>query len=326
MSGICEIFPDDPSCEVPEEDTTATGGADVEEEEQQEEVVEGGDDDEAEEGDGEEAEEEAAPAAKVDNSAAAADAVSKWTMVKDMAAMAELDPTAGNMGLFGAALGWTVYSALEAFRYRSASTYYDGGKIGDDTNYWKLSEQIRLFGGLGLGGLLTVTSLMALVGGGAVMNVQMWELAMMIGGLLGLVVGVMRTLGYEAAYGHADGSDATKALQGVALMTVLETAAIEDAAMNSGFMLTVWMAMPSAFYGAWNAMTDEVQAEKIAAWEETIATRAEAVAAKRASAAPAAEAEEEEEPEEEAEEGEGEEGEDAEGEEGDAEEEAVEEE
>lgn len=322
MSGICEIFPDDPSCVVEEVAEPV-----VEEEAAAEEVVEGGDEEEgAEEGAEEEAEEEAAPAAKMDHGAAAGEAVAKWTWVKDMASMAELDPAAGNMGLFGAALGWTVYSALEAFRYRSNSKYYDGGKIGDDTNYWKLSEQIRLFGGLGLGGLLTVTSLMALVGGGAVMNVQMWELGMMIGALLGGIVGVMRFLGYEAAYSQATGTDVLKIAQGAALMTTLETAAIEDAAMNAGFMMTVWMAMESAHYGAWNAMTDEQQAEKIAAWEETIATRAEAVAAKRATAAPAAEAEEEEEAEEEGEEAEeGEEGEEAAEEGEEAEEEAAEE-
>ena len=45
--------------------------------------------------------------------------------------------------------------------------FYDIGKIGDDMNYWKLGDQIRLYSGLGIGGALTLTSLLATVGSGS---------------------------------------------------------------------------------------------------------------------------------------------------------------
>jgi hypothetical protein len=155
MSGICEIFPDDPSCvvEEPVEEPVATDdGAAAEEEE----VVEGGDEEGAEE-EGEAEEEDAAPAAKADHSEAAAKATADWNRVKDMASFAMVDPMMSNLQFFGVAAGWALNSAMRAFRYRSKSTYYDAAAPSGDTNYWKTADTLRNYGGLAIGGLLATT-------------------------------------------------------------------------------------------------------------------------------------------------------------------------
>merc|ERR1711899_226192 len=48
-------------------------------------------------------------------------------------------------------------AAMDAFRYRSDSKYYDDAKDDSFTNWWKTSDIIRLYGGLALGGTLFVT-------------------------------------------------------------------------------------------------------------------------------------------------------------------------
>ena len=78
MSGICEIFPEDPSCatekfvETPIIDETPA-------EEEVDEVI-----DEAEDEEGEAEEGDAEPEMKTDFSASAATAVTDWNNIKDM--------------------------------------------------------------------------------------------------------------------------------------------------------------------------------------------------------------------------------------------------
>lgn len=224
-----------------------------------------------------------------------------------------LSPTMGNVTLLMVALGTAMGSALEALRYRSASTYYDFAKIDTDSNLYKTSDSVRLYGGLAIGGLLTVTSLMAVLGISPLLNGMAWmygSLAMMV---VGMIVGVTRFMAYDNAYGHASNTTTTTYNSaGTTLMGAIITDSIEDAAHEAAAMLALYGAMESVHYGLWNAKTDEERATAIAEWEETVAVRAEEIAAARV-AAPA-----EEEEGEEAEEGEeGAEGEEAaEGEEG----------
>merc|ERR1719410_331508 len=221
----------------------------------------------------------------MDYSAAAATATADWQRVKDMSSMAMMaSGVTANVTMALIAASWAASGAMEAFRYRSASTYYDAGKVGTSgTNWWKTTDQIRNYSSLAIGGILALTSLASAFGGQTLLNAQAWGILGLVGGLVGLVVDVMRMIGYDSYY-----SDSQTTATAAAAASVMEG----------------WYA------DVWNALTDEEQADEIAAWQETIATRAEAVAEARAGLAPAEE--------EEAEEGEeGEEGEeDAEGEEG----------
>ena len=191
MADLCDIFPDNPECqEEPEPE-------EVEPEENVEEVEEEGEEGE-EEGEGEE---EWEASEKTDHIGAAKAAVADWTMVKDHSTMAMLNPFMSNLSYWGVAAGSFAWSLLTAFRYRSHENYYDGVKIGDDTNWWKLTDMIRLYSTMGISGILMITQLLATLGIMVPLNAYLW---MIIGGLGGMIVsvtvGVMRFIGYDGGY------------------------------------------------------------------------------------------------------------------------------
>ena len=304
---LCDIFPDDPSC-APEPEPVV----DVEPEPVDEEVEEDADAGEEEEGEEVEAEEKEEIS---DGEKRVFDAileVTKWEHIKQLSNFAQLSPLMSNIGYFLAAGGYAGGMLMQGIRYRSASDYYDGVKIGTDTNWWKSSDMIRIWGGVALGGTLAVTQLLATLGIMVNLNAAIWMLAGLIGLGLGVAVGVMRFLGAEAS------NDQRKKTGDNSMYQMIRYDATEDMLIEAALTFAILDNAEGWYYNLWNHQTAEERADAVAEWEETVATRAE----EYASAKPAAE----EKSEEDAEEGEeAEEGEDAEeGEEGD--EEAAEEE
>jgi len=134
-------------------------------------------------------------------------AVTAWNRVKDLSTFQMLNPMGANLAYFGVAATFAMSGALMAFRYRaeykvSGTTVkpYDAGKIGSNTNYWQLADQIRNFSYLGIGGVLALTSLMATFGVAVGLNAQAWMWLGLIGTLTDTVVGLIRFLGYDKAY------------------------------------------------------------------------------------------------------------------------------
>jgi len=175
---------------------------------------------------------------------------------------------------FMVAAGWAGSAALTAFRYRSESTYYDSGKIGDDTNWWKLGDQIRNYGGLSVGGVLAVTSLLATFGIANSVNVMAWEFLGLGSALLGLAIFAIRFLGYDAAYKHSTGTDAAKSLSGKAVMEAIREDGIFDAVMEVSSFVTLASAKEGVAYKLWNSLQDSEQAEKISEWEQAVEEKA----------------------------------------------------
>lgn len=281
---ICEIFPNDPSCAVEEPEVIAPVDEPTDVVEDGEEVVEEGD---AEEGAAEE--EDAEPEMKVDNSAAASKAVADWTAVKDMSRMAMMDgPLMVNLAYFSVAASWAVDGALSAFRYRSFTDFYKNAKIGDGTNYWELSDMLRNYGGLAIGGVLSITSLMAAFGIAVPINGQAWMWLGLAGWVLDIVIAVIRFIGYDAGYSasekKATAAEITEAAQGVYAMGVLEVDSLYDAAMGVSSMFVLAKNAEGWYNQQWNAMTDEEQMTMIADWEEAVATKATEVSDAREAA------------------------------------------
>ena len=263
MSGICEIFPDDESCQVPEPEPEEPVIEDEGEGEEEEEVAE----EEGEEGEGEEGEEaDAEPEEKMDYSAAAATATADWQRVKDMSSMAMMaSGVTANVTMALIAASWAASGAMEAFRYRSASTYYDAGKVGTDgTNWWKTTDQIRNYSSLAIGGILALTSLASAFGGQTLLNAQAWGILGLVGGLVGLVVDVMRMIGYDSYY--SDSQTTATAAAGASAMNLIKTDAVWDAAASADSMIAAASVMEGWYADVWNALTDEEQADEIAAW------------------------------------------------------------
>jgi len=279
---ICDIFPDTDGCQAPEpepevEEPVVEEEEEVEDEEVTEEPAEGA------EGEGE----DEAPAEKVDYSEAAASATAEWQRVKDMSSMAMMmSPMGANLTMGGVALGMAMDGALQAFRYRSDANYYTSGKVGTDgTNYWELSDQIRNFSKLGLGGILAVTSILSAVGGMTLLNYQAWTILGLVGMVAGMAVDIIRMVGYDSYY--SDSQTTATAAAGASAMTIIKTDAVYDMAAHAVAMIELAPAMEGFYHDVWNAKTDEEQADAIAEWEETIATRAADVEASRSAAAPA---------------------------------------
>ena len=66
------------------------------------------------------------------------------------------------MAFLGVAIGQFTMIALNTFRYKSSSTYYDNGDV-LGTNWWKYSNQLSAYSGLVLWGTATFTQLMSVL-------------------------------------------------------------------------------------------------------------------------------------------------------------------
>ena len=119
-----------------------------------------------------------------------------------------------NVHLTGFAFFLFISSALSAFRYRSDSAYYNFSSIGDDTNWFKLGDSVRLYGGLVIGLTLSATSVMTLLDPAYLgLSLTFWKFMLVFNAIVSLI----QLLGYDAAYKHITGSDATKKTSGQAV-------------------------------------------------------------------------------------------------------------
>lgn len=217
---ICEIFPDDPTCAVAPVEEPVVAPVDTEEAPVEEAAEDAGM--EGEEG----AEEDAEPMEKGDSSAEAATAVADWNKLVDMSAFAELSPAMANLGMAGAAACFAANSALKAFRYNSVSTFYDGFKIGDDTNWYKLADQLGNYSAIAIGGILTLTSLMAAAGIAQGVNGLAWMYLTIAEMFTSGVVALLFMLARDGGYGYIENTDAVKKAAGMATMAAAESRAM----------------------------------------------------------------------------------------------------
>ena len=157
MSEYCDIFPEDPSCVVEEEEVVVD---DV--------VVDDGDNTGDAEGDNEEGDNEEADAEEMDGEMMEEmeeDMMEKmdkmdwdmtpsqmWMKAGHLMKFASIDPFMGELTYLMVAIGVTTHTALDLFRYQSDSKYYDAYQTGDSvekatgnldgTNWTKLGDQI----------------------------------------------------------------------------------------------------------------------------------------------------------------------------------------
>jgi len=192
-----------------------------------------------------------------------------------------MSPMMDHLKLVMVAGGWAASGAMMAFRYRSASNYYDSGKIGDDTNWWKLADQIRNFSSLGVGGVLALTSLLASFDIANSVNMMAWQYLGLGSMLAGMAVLAIRFMGYDAAYNHSVGSDAAKALSGKSVMANIKEDGIIDALMEASSIIALASAKEGVAYSYWNKLDDAAQDDMMADWESSIEERSKEIKAQR---------------------------------------------
>ena len=105
------------------------------------------------------------------------------------------------IAFLGLAMGNAVEIALNLFRYRSSSTYYESGDTAMDTNWWKLASQTMSYVTLSVWGLAAITQLLATFGIMADINLLVWMYVVFFVGMLATgVTGAFYSLGYDKAY------------------------------------------------------------------------------------------------------------------------------
>lgn len=200
---ICEIFPDDPTCAAPEPVAVEPTAEEAPAAEGEGEAVEAMEEGEMKEGDMEMDEKKGAP-----NDFGG---LKKFMYARDLMKVTEHSALTSNLAYTFGAFSVFMYNASQAFRYRTTTDFYKIGKLGaDSTNYWELSDQVRLYGGTAIGGILTLTSLLATAGIASGINMMAW---LYVGGFMGLAVyatvSVLRIIGYNTAWGKREDTDAT---------------------------------------------------------------------------------------------------------------------
>jgi hypothetical protein len=249
---LCDIFPDDPSCAVAEPEPVPEPEPAVTE------VTEGGEEggEETGEGAGEgdaEAEEKGEEISDVEKRVFdSVLEVAKWEHIKQLREYAALSPFNTNLTLLMTAAGMAGTYANYALRYRSKSDYYDGAKIGTDTNWWKTSDMIRLWGGLAVFGTLTVTQTLSTFGIATGLNLSLWMWLGWIGfSLVQGIVAILRFLGLEAS------NTERKKTGSASMASSIKLDSIEDMLMDSAVMFTMFETQDQWFFIFWNSITSD---------------------------------------------------------------------
>ena len=105
------------------------------------------------------------------------------------------------LAFLGLAIGNTAEIAMNLFKYRSSSTYYNNGDTAMDTNWWKLASQTVNYVSLGVWGLAALTQLLATFGVAADLNLLVWMyVVFFLGMFAAAATGTFYSLAYDTAY------------------------------------------------------------------------------------------------------------------------------
>lgn len=111
----------------------------------------------------------------------------------------------GNLAFLGVAAGHVAGISLDLFRYKSDADYYVLGEsyanATDKTNWWKISNQISMYGGLAISSILMITQLLSMFGIAASTNVMLWGYSsMFVMPLVAMVAGALKFYAYDLYY------------------------------------------------------------------------------------------------------------------------------
>ena len=131
MSEYCDIFPEDPTCATPEEEVVVDEVV-VDEETNTGDAAEGDNEEaDAEEMDGEMMEEmEEDMMEKMEKMDWDMTPSQMWMKAGDLMKFTSIDPFMGTITYLMVAIGVTTSTALDLFRYKSDSDYYDATQTG----------------------------------------------------------------------------------------------------------------------------------------------------------------------------------------------------
>ena len=100
------------------------------------------------------------------------------------------------------AFGNSVYHGMEAFKYRSLSSYYENGKLNNnETNYWEIGNNIFLYGGFTIWALAFAAMVAEAFVEDLPASEAIWGYGVFLGlPLLSAIYGILAWLSYNKAY------------------------------------------------------------------------------------------------------------------------------
>ena len=266
MSEYCDIFPEDPTCAVEEEEVV------VDEVVVEEETNTG----DAEEGDNEEADAEEMDEEMEKMEEDMMEKMEKmdwnmnpsemWMKAGDLMKFASIDPFMGEITYLMVAIGVTTSTALDLFRYRKADgegykamragckDHYDDKGVWTGNNYAKFGDIITKYTFLAVFGIASITQILAGLGIAPFVNMLVWGWGvMLLGSLVSFTGMIFKFIGYETAYSNMN--DATYGAKNVAAMAAIKHMMVEDMAMETGFALSLYMQAENWHWAAWEKLT-----------------------------------------------------------------------
>ena len=271
MSEYCDIFPEDPSCaveEVEEEvvaDNTPSGdlGGDSETGDAN------GDNEEIDaEGDMDEAmmeEMEKDIMEKMEQMDWDMTPSQMWMKAAKLMEFTSINPLMGELTRLMIAIGFCTSSALDLFRYKSDSKYYDvyhSSLDTSDTNWFKLGNLIKLWSYFVVYAIAAFTQIVALVSNLFIMNQNTWVWSVYYGlGLVNIISELFKFLAYEQAYDNKK----------TATMELIKSSMVEDAAVGAFAELLKYSQDENWKWANWDKRTWEMAVEEIADLEAEVA-------------------------------------------------------
>lgn len=174
---------------------------------------------------------------------------------------ANTNPMGANLVIAGMGAFYALSGLLEHFDWRSADNYYDSYKIGTDTEFYKLGDQVRNFGFMGIGGAVAVMHGLAAfdIMTGLTYSLVAWVAL----GWMALTAGVsgIKFWAFEQGYKASTGTVVADQAAGNLTMNHVAVDTVRDVVLNGWMMMIAIGVRDSLVYQYWSGLTDEEIAE-----------------------------------------------------------------
>ena len=258
---FCDFFPDDPSCAPVPEDEEEVVVVDDDDEEGVDEPV---DDVEDEDQEPEERRMMGSP-------------FQEAMRLQNLAKWASYNPTGAQVAFLAVAVACATRHGLDAFRYHAVDKFYDGFKVGDKTQWYKLTQQIVDYGGLAIAGTAAIFQLLSTLGIMSGLNLMIWTYVVGFGGLaLMSTVYILRKIGYDSYYSDAKSTTATISTPAQAALGAISEALLMDTAVQAAMDTILMVYGEDWLWAQWDNATPEEQDAWVEEWELAVAEKEKA--------------------------------------------------
>jgi len=271
MSEYCDIFPEDPTCAVEEEEVVVEDEEEVVIDDEETADAEGDDEEADAEGDMDEMKEEMEEEMmeKMEKMDWDMTPSQMWMKAGDLMKFASIDPFMGQITYLMVAIGVTTHTALDLFRYMQAdsdfakdpySVYVTGADsdwtaagVYDGTNWFKTGDLIAKYTNVAVFGVAALTQILAGFGIASDINMLVWWWGVgVVVGLANFVGGLFKFIAYESAYSNRE--ETVRGATNLASMALIRTSMVEDTVLETSVGLGLYSQMENWAWAAWDAL------------------------------------------------------------------------